>query len=125
MIVVEGIATANQMRNHHLAQAIGDQGWGELARQLGYKMIRHRGTPVVADRWFPSSKTCSARGAVKPKLSLAVRTYRWHVCALVIDRDINAAAYLAAWGEQQQGASPVYSLPGRGPPPGRPVSSAC
>jgi putative transposase len=57
MIVVEDIATANLMRNHHLAQAIGDQGWGELARQLGYKTTSAGGTLVVADRWFPSSKT--------------------------------------------------------------------
>ena len=102
MVVVENIATANLMRNHHLAQAIGDQGWGELARQLRYKTTRAGGTLVVADRWFPSSKTCSGCGAVKPKLPLAVRRYRCDVCALVIDRDNNAAANLAAWGEQQQ-----------------------
>jgi putative transposase len=102
MVVVEDIATANLMGNHHLAQAIGDQGWGELSRQLGYQTTRYGGTLVVADRWFPSSKTCSARGAVKPKLPLAVRTYRCDVCALVIDRDTNAAANLAAWGEQQR-----------------------
>jgi putative transposase len=32
--VVEDLATANLMANRSLAQAIGDQGWGELARQL-------------------------------------------------------------------------------------------
>jgi putative transposase len=108
LLVVENIATANLMRNHHLAQAIGDQGWGELARQFGYKTTtRYGGTLVVADRWFPSNKTCSACGAVKPKLPLAVRTYRCEQCDLVIDRDTNAAANLAAWGEQQQGTRPV------------------
>jgi len=85
-----------------LAQAIGDQAWGELARQLRYKTSRAGGTLVVADRWLPSSKTCSGCGAVKPKLPLAVRCYRCDVCALVIDRDTNAAANLAAWGGQQQ-----------------------
>jgi len=85
-----------------LAQAIGDQAWGELARQLRYKTSRAGGTLVVADRWLPSSKTCSGCGAVKPKLPLAVRCYRCDVCALVIDRDTNAAADLAAWGGQQQ-----------------------
>jgi len=107
LVVVENIATANLMRNHHLAQAIGDQGWGELARQLSYKTTRAGGTMLPAPRWFPSSKMCSACGAVKPKLSLAVRTYRCDVCALVVDRDINAAANLAAWGEQQQGTRPA------------------
>jgi putative transposase len=86
LIVVENIATANLMRNHHVAQAIGDQGWGELSRQLGYETTSAGGTLVVADRWFPSSKTCSARGAVKPKLSLDVRTYHCEQCDLVIDR---------------------------------------
>jgi putative transposase len=107
VVVVQDIATANLMGNHHLAQAIGDQGWGELARQSGYKTTRAGGTLVVADRWLPSSKTCSGCGAVRPKLPLAVRTYRCDVCALVIDRDTNAAANLAAWGEQQRGTSPV------------------
>ena len=107
VVVVESITTANLMRNHHLAQATGDQGWGELARQLGYKSVRHGGTCVPADRWFPSSKTCSACGAVKPKLSLAERTYRCDVCPQAGDRDINAAANLAARGERQQGISPV------------------
>ena len=62
---------------------------------------------MVADRWFPSSKTCSACGAVKPKLPLAVRTYRCEQCDLVIDRDVNAAANLAAWGEQRRGTRPA------------------
>jgi putative transposase len=107
LIVVENIATANLIRNHQITQAIGDQGWGELSRQLGYKTTRAGGTLVVADRWFPSSKTCSACGAVKPKLPLAVRTYRCEQCDLVIDRDVNAAANLAAWGEQRRGTRPA------------------
>ena len=51
---------------------------------------------VVADRWFPSSKTCSGCGAVKAKLPLHVRTYACDACGLVIDRDDNAARNLAA-----------------------------
>jgi putative transposase len=43
---------------------------------------------------------------VKPKLSLAVRTYRCEQCDLVIDRDVNAAANLAARGEQRRGTPP-------------------
>src|ERR1019366_7982573 len=50
VVVVENIATANLMRNHHLAQAIGDQGWGELSRQLRYKTTRAGGTLLPADR---------------------------------------------------------------------------
>lgn len=66
-VVVEDLATKNLMANRSLARAIGDQGWAELARQLAYKTTRHGGQLIVADRWFASSKTCSACGAVRPK----------------------------------------------------------
>ena len=103
VIGVEDLAVANMLRNRHLAAAISDQGWGELRRQLGYKADRHGGVLVVADRWYPSTKTCSSCGAVKAKLSLAVRTYTCDSttggCGLVLDRDVNAAANLAAWAE--------------------------
>ena len=79
VVVVEDLATKNMLRNRHLAAAIGDQGWGELARQLAssparqlaYKTVRHGGLLIVADRRFATSKTCSRCGWVKPKLSLA------------------------------------------------------
>jgi putative transposase len=105
VIVVEDLATENLMANRALAAAIGDQGWGELARQLQYKTARHGGRLLVADRWFASSKTCSACGAVRPKLTLAERTYRCgdDSCGHVADRDVNAAANLAAWGEHTLG----------------------
>jgi putative transposase len=84
VVVVEDLATANLMANHHLAAAIGDQGWGELARQLTYKAQRHGDRVVVAHRWFPSSKTCSCCGWVTPKpactnarSSAATRTATW------------------------------------------------
>jgi len=50
---------------------------------------------VVADRWFPSSKTCSGCGALKAKLALSERTYVCMMCPLVLDRDVNAARNLA------------------------------
>ncbi|HTJ38047.1 MAG TPA: zinc ribbon domain-containing protein, partial [Dactylosporangium sp.] len=48
------------------------------------------------DRWYPSSKTCSACKTVKPKLSLAERTFTCTTCGLSLDRDVNAARNLAA-----------------------------
>jgi transposase len=50
---------------------------------------------VVADRFYPSSKTCSFCGWVKAKLTLAERTFRCEGCGLRIDRDLNAARNLA------------------------------
>jgi putative transposase len=79
-----------------LNRAILDVAPGELRRQLAYKTRWSGSALVVADRWYPSSKTCSACGAVKTKLPLAERTYHCQHCGLVIDRDHNASINLAA-----------------------------
>ena len=54
------------------------------------------GRLLMADRWYPSSKTCSGCGTVKTKLALSERDTRCEACGLVIDRDRNAARNLAA-----------------------------
>ncbi|MZE79958.1 IS607 family element RNA-guided endonuclease TnpB [Streptomyces xinghaiensis] len=96
-IVVEDLNVAGMLRNRRLARRIADAGFGEIRRQLNYKTRRRHATRlVVADRWYPSSKTCSGCGAVKAKLPLHVRTYACDACGLVIDRDDNAALNLAA-----------------------------
>jgi len=95
-IVVEDLNVAGMLRNRRLARHIADAGFGELRRQLGYKTQWNDGQLVVADRWYPSSKTCSACGTVKAKLSLAERTYTCTTCGLILDRDLNAARNLAA-----------------------------
>jgi hypothetical protein len=64
---------------------------------------------IVAYRWFASSKTRSACGVVRPKLTLAERTHRCDACGLVSDRDVNAAANLAAWGEHTLGPCPCVT----------------
>jgi putative transposase len=79
-----------------LNRAIADAAPGELRRQLGYKTTWYGSQLVVADRWYPSSKTCSACGAVKAKLALADRTYQCDHFGAVLDRDLNAAINLAA-----------------------------
>lgn len=79
-----------------LNRAILDAAPGELRRQLAYKTRWYGSTLVVADRWYPSSKTCSRCKAVKAKLSLSERTYRCEHCGLVIARDLNASINLAA-----------------------------
>ncbi|WP_307865440.1 IS607 family element RNA-guided endonuclease TnpB [Streptomyces montanisoli] len=96
-IVVEDLHVAGMLRNRRLARHIADAGFGEINRQLNYKTgQRHATRMIVADRWYPSSKTCSGCGAVKAKLPLHVRTYECDACGLVIDRDDNAALNLAA-----------------------------
>ena len=89
-----------------VARSIADEGWGELGRQLTYKADWAGGAVLHAPRFFPSSKTCSGCGSVKAKLTLSERTYTCDSCRLSLDRDLNAAAVLAAWGEHQRGSCP-------------------
>jgi putative transposase len=94
-VVVEQLNVAGMVRNRRLARAISDTGMAELRRQLTYKATWYGCRLVVADRFYPSSKTCSACGWVKAKLTLAERTFCCEVCGLWIDRDLNAARNLA------------------------------
>lgn len=79
-----------------LNRAILDAAPAELRRQLIYKTRWYGSTLVVLDRWFPSSKTCSACGWQNPRLTLADRTFHCTNCSLTIDRDLNAARNIAA-----------------------------
>jgi putative transposase len=75
-----------------------------------------------------TAKLATSHGVVVVEDIATANLIRNHHLALAIDRDTNAAADLAAWGEQQQvdrQHQPGCWLPGRGPPPGRAVSSAC
>ncbi len=97
-VVVEQLNVQGMLRNRRLARAIADAGFGQLRRLLDYK-CRWRGVRlVVADRFYPSSKTCSACGAVRAKLHLGERVFRCHnqQCGLELDRDLNAARNLAS-----------------------------
>ena len=98
-LVVEDLAVANLVRNKHLARAIADAAWAEFGRQLRYKSTWLGSELVICDRWFPSTKTCSRCGIVKHRMGLAERTFDCDQCDLIMDRDRNAAANLAAWAD--------------------------
>ncbi|MEO3742994.1 IS607 family element RNA-guided endonuclease TnpB [Plantactinospora sp. B5E13] len=106
-IVVEDLHVAGMLRNRRLAQHITDAGFAELRRQLAYKTVWNGGRLLTADRWYPSSKTCSGCGAVKTKLALSEREYTCQACGLVLDRDLNAALNLAALAAKSAGSGPV------------------
>jgi putative transposase len=93
--VVERLNVAGMLRNRRLARALADAGLAELRRQLTYKTGWYGSQLVVADRFYPSSKTCSACGWVKAKLTLGERIFSCEACDHVIDRDLNAARNLA------------------------------
>ncbi len=98
LIVIEDLAVANMVKNHRLARAISDCGWGEFRRQLEYKCQRAGRQLVVIGRWYPSSKTCSACGHLLAELSLFTRTWQCPSCRARHDRDLNAAKNILAAG---------------------------
>jgi putative transposase len=95
-VVVEHLNVAGMVHNRRLARRIADAGWGELRRQLAYKTTWAGTRLVQADTFYPSSKTCSACGAVTAKLPLSARVFCCEHCGIRIDRDLNAACNLAA-----------------------------
>ncbi len=92
-IAVESLNVAGMVRNRRLARAISDAGFGEFLRQLDYKTGWYGSKLWAADRWFPSSKTCSACGAVNNGLTLSDRAWTC-LCGAAHDRDRNAAVNL-------------------------------
>jgi putative transposase len=97
-VVIEDLPVRNMLRNHCLARAIFDASWAELRRQLEYKSDWYGRELVVIDRWYPSSKTCSACGHLLDRLSLNVRSWTCPSCGAVHDRDVNAARTILAVG---------------------------
>jgi putative transposase len=96
-VTVEDLNTAGMLKNRRLARLISDAAFGEFRRQLEYKTRWYGTELVVADRWYPSSKTCSGCGDIKADLALSDRTYSCRNCGLVLDRDVNAAVNLARY----------------------------
>jgi putative transposase len=104
-VVVEDLNVTGMLKNRRLALHLADAGFGELRRQLGYKTTWHGGRLVTADRFYPSSRSCSGCGAVKAKLRLSERTYRCERCGLTLDRDLNAARNLASLADSASSPS--------------------
>jgi putative transposase len=100
VVVVEDLNVAGMVRSKRLARHISGLGLGEFRRQLTYKAAEAGARVHVADRWYPSSKTCSACGAVRAKLTLAEREFTCPSCGTRLDRDLNAALNLAALAAQ-------------------------
>ena len=97
-VCIEDLNVAGMVKNRRLARSVSDASLGEFRRQLEYKTARTGAALRVIDRWYPSSKTCSACGAVKAKLSLSERVFHCDACGLSIDRDLNAAINIKVAG---------------------------
>ena len=94
VVVIEDLSVSGLLKNNKLARAISDVGFFEFRRQLTYKTAWNGETLLVADRFFPSSKLCSACGAINDKLTLSMREWTCD-CGISHDRDRNAAINLS------------------------------
>ncbi|MFS1510984.1 RNA-guided endonuclease InsQ/TnpB family protein [Chengkuizengella sp. SCS-71B] len=94
-VVMEDLNIKGMMKNKHLSKAIAKQCLHEFKKQMEYKCKFYGIELILADKWYPSSKTCSCCGEVKKDLKLSDRTYQCNSCGLVIDRDYNASLNLS------------------------------
>ena len=106
-VTIEDLNVAGMLQLRALARHVSDAAFGQFRRQLEYKAAWYGTEVVVADRWFPSSKTCSGCGNINANLTLADRVYDCGACGLVIDRDVNAAVNLARYTAPPPKTSPL------------------
>src|SRR5690606_1862771 len=95
-VYVEDLAVKGLARTR-LAKSVHDAGWSAFVNMLEYKAARYGRTFHRIDRWFPSSKLCSACGALAGSMPLNVREWTCP-CGAVHDRDVNAAINILAAG---------------------------
>ena len=95
---MEDLNVAGMMKNKHLSKAIAEQCFYEFIRQMRYKCEFNGIEFIQADRFYPSSKTCSCCGNIKKDLKLKDRVYVCKECGLEIDRDKNASINLCNYG---------------------------
>ncbi len=98
VVVVENLNVKGMVRNHNLAKAISDAGWGIFTNFLAYKLEQKGGKLVEIDRWFPSSKLCSNCYYQIDELPLDIREWTCPHCGTRHDRDGNAATNIRAEG---------------------------
>ena len=96
VIVVEDMSVRGMIHNRHLSRSIAEAGWSAFRRMLAYKTQWNGSQLVVAPRFFPSTKTCSACGHVATGMALGERVFGREACGAEVDRDLNAARNLAA-----------------------------
>jgi putative transposase len=129
-LAVKNLAVKNMVRNHKLAKAISDCGWGTFLRMLEYEAVKAGRHLIVIARWYPSTKTCSACGHLLVELSLGTRHWTYPTCRARHDRDENAAKNILAAGlavarqgdarggdAKHSGSSRVQSPTKQEPPP--------
>lgn len=98
LICIEDLNVRGMVQNHCLARSLSDAALGEFRLLLEYKCLRYGKRCVAVDRFFPSSKTCSACGHILAQLPLSCREWDCPECKTHHDRDHNAAVNILAVG---------------------------
>ena len=99
---VEDLNLGGMVKNHNLARSLSDAGIGNAIQAIEVKAAMHGKTVIKIDRWFPSSKMCSACGLLQSKMSWSVRQWTCG-CGAMHDRDENAARNIVAVGHTVTG----------------------
>ena len=94
VIVLEDINLQNMSRTLHLGKSVTDLGFGGFRNILEQKCIDYDTTIIYADKWYPSSKTCSSCGSINKYLLLSDREWVCTECGTCLNRDLNAAMNL-------------------------------
>ena len=98
VVCVEDLNMKAMSQTLKFGKSVNDNGWGMFVNMLEYKLFENGKYLIKADKWFPSTKTCSFCGAVKEEIGLSERTYNCEKCGKEIDRDHNAALNLKQYG---------------------------
>lgn len=96
-VVLETLRVKNLLRNRRLSRALSDAALGAFLSEMAWQCKKRGVRLVEADTFYPSTKTCSDCGALKP-MRLDERTYACADCGLALDRDYNAALNLRGVG---------------------------
>jgi putative transposase len=114
IIKIEDLNIKGMIKNHNLAFAISDVGWGMIKTFLDYKCNWYQKDLLLIDRFFPGSKTCSVCGSINENLTLADREWNCPRCGTQLDRDLNAAINIKnAVGYTVSGRGEVVRLSGK------------
>ncbi|WP_327253525.1 RNA-guided endonuclease InsQ/TnpB family protein [Streptomyces sp. NBC_01244] len=116
VLVVEDLAVANLLRVKRLSKSIADASWGTILDMLRYKAAWYGRTLVVVDRFFPSTRRCSACHTKGERLGLSVRSWTCAACDAAHDRDGNAAVNLRDEGLRLYELVATALPPGKAPP---------
>ena len=100
LITIENLNVKGMIKNHKLARAISDAGFGMLREFIEYKAYLRGCQVVIADRFFPSSRKCSVLDCdyINDNLTLSDREWQCPDCKTTHDRDRNASWNLDNFG---------------------------